>query len=123
MSKDKTVFPPPVADGFPAGAVDTQAPPRPPTVQESLQRFYPIDGDYFVLRMSEALTLNVQYMKLESEPVTPPSTQSTSHLCGDDTEAIQMAMPAAQGTRRLARAYSKRRLIPARFSCEDACAH
>ncbi|MDR6521631.1 hypothetical protein J2789_004318 [Variovorax paradoxus] len=28
------------------------------------QRFYPIDGDYFVLRMSEAVTLNVQYVKL-----------------------------------------------------------
>ncbi|MDQ0086542.1 hypothetical protein J2W35_006925 [Variovorax boronicumulans] len=28
------------------------------------QRFYPIDGDSFVLRMSEAITLNVQYVKL-----------------------------------------------------------
>lgn len=28
------------------------------------QRFYPIDGDNFVLRYSEAITLNVQYVKL-----------------------------------------------------------
>jgi hypothetical protein len=27
-------------------------------------RFYPIDGDYFVLRYSEAITLNVEYVKL-----------------------------------------------------------
>jgi hypothetical protein len=29
-----------------------------------LDRFYPIDGDYFVLRYSEAITLNVEYIKL-----------------------------------------------------------
>lgn len=29
-------------------------------------RFYPVDGDYFVLRYSEAITLNVQYVKLVS---------------------------------------------------------
>jgi hypothetical protein len=58
MSQDKTRFPPPAAEGCPAGAVDTGA----PTAQEFLQRFYPVDGDYFVLPMSEALTLNVQYM-------------------------------------------------------------
>src|SRR5882757_1783767 len=28
-------------------------------------RFYPIDGDYFVLRYSEAITLNVLYSKIE----------------------------------------------------------
>jgi hypothetical protein len=28
------------------------------------ERFYPIDGDNFVLRYSEAITLNVQYVKL-----------------------------------------------------------
>ncbi|RJG11682.1 hypothetical protein [Massilia cavernae] len=31
---------------------------------EDVQRFYPIDGDNFVLRYSEAITLNVQYVKL-----------------------------------------------------------
>jgi hypothetical protein len=30
-------------------------------------RFYPIDGDYFVLRYSEVTTLNVQYFWLEDE--------------------------------------------------------
>lgn len=29
-----------------------------------LARFYPVDGDYFVLRYSEAITLNIQYIKL-----------------------------------------------------------
>lgn len=28
-------------------------------------RFYQVDGDYFVLRYSEAITLNIQYIKLE----------------------------------------------------------
>jgi hypothetical protein len=32
--------------------------------QEAASRFYPIDGDYFVLRYSEAITLNVEYVKL-----------------------------------------------------------
>lgn len=32
----------------------------------NLARFYPIDGDYFVLRYSEAITLNVEYVKFES---------------------------------------------------------
>lgn len=30
-----------------------------------LERFYPIEGDYFVLRYSEAITLNIEYIKLE----------------------------------------------------------
>ena len=28
-------------------------------------RFYPIDGDFFVLRFSEAVTLNIQYVRLQ----------------------------------------------------------
>lgn len=28
------------------------------------QRFYPVDGDYFVLRYAETVTLNIQYVKL-----------------------------------------------------------
>ena len=28
-------------------------------------RFYPIEGDYFVVRYAEAITLNVQYVNLE----------------------------------------------------------
>lgn len=35
------------------------------------ERFYPVEGDYFVLRYSEAITLNIQYVKLEEEG--PPS--------------------------------------------------
>lgn len=36
------------------------------------ERFYPIDGDYFVLRYAESITLNVEYFKLEPEQnVTP----------------------------------------------------
>jgi hypothetical protein len=34
------------------------------------QRFYPIDGDSFVLRYSEAITLNVQYVKLTTTDLT-----------------------------------------------------
>lgn len=30
----------------------------------SAERFYPVDGDYFVMRYSEAITLNIQYVKL-----------------------------------------------------------
>ena len=29
-----------------------------------IERFYAVDGDYFVLRYSEAITLNVEYIKL-----------------------------------------------------------
>lgn len=33
----------------------------------SLERFYTVDGDYFVLRYSEAITLNIEYIKFESQ--------------------------------------------------------
>ena len=36
-------------------------------------RFYPIDGDSFVLRYSEAITLNIQYVKLVAPDAIPPS--------------------------------------------------
>ena len=35
--------------------------------ERDLSRFYPIDGDYFVLRYSEMRTLNVEYIKLRPE--------------------------------------------------------
>ena len=35
-----------------------------------LDRFYPIDGDYFVLRYSEAITLNIEYIKLAADDAT-----------------------------------------------------
>jgi hypothetical protein len=31
------------------------------------ERFYPVDGDYFVLRYSEAITLNIEYIQLKEE--------------------------------------------------------
>lgn len=39
----------------------------PEQLDDKDQRFYPIDGDYFVLRYSEAITMNVQYIKLEEQ--------------------------------------------------------
>lgn len=33
------------------------------------ERFYPIDGDNFVLRYGEAITLNIQYIKLTESPI------------------------------------------------------
>jgi len=46
------------------------------------ERFYPVDGDYFVLRYSEAITLNVVYIKLSDQGPsrsasagTPPGTE------------------------------------------------
>jgi hypothetical protein len=35
------------------------------TIPSASERFYPIEGDYFVLRYSEVLTLNVRYLDLE----------------------------------------------------------
>jgi hypothetical protein len=32
-------------------------------------RFYAVEGDYFVLRYSEAITLNIQYLKLQEEEI------------------------------------------------------
>jgi hypothetical protein len=36
----------------------------PGSIDRELDRFYPIDGDYFVLRYAEAITLNVEYIKI-----------------------------------------------------------
>lgn len=46
------------------------------------QRFYPIDGDNFVLRYSEAITLNVQYVKLTATQSLDdtPSTPVTGNV-------------------------------------------
>lgn len=40
-------------------------------VSDNESRFYPIDGDYFVLRYSEAITLNVHYLLFRSPPPAP----------------------------------------------------
>lgn len=45
------------------------------------ERFYPIDGDYFVIRAEEMTTLNVGYYKFEPEQLTDPSSvNATSAL-------------------------------------------
>lgn len=38
-------------------------------------RFYPVDGDYFVLRYTETITLNIQYIKL-GDPADSPAGAS-----------------------------------------------
>lgn len=40
-----------------------------PVVED--ERFYPIEGDYFVLRYAEAITLNIQYLVLQDEATAP----------------------------------------------------
>ena len=36
---------------------------------QDIERFYPVDGDSFVLRYAEAITLNIQYVKLTANEV------------------------------------------------------
>jgi hypothetical protein len=53
----------------------------PETGGREQERFYPVEGDYFVLRYSEAITLNIEYIKLKEELSVPagvsPAEQST----------------------------------------------
>jgi hypothetical protein len=44
----------------------------------AVPRFYGIDGDYFVLRYSEAITLNIEYLKLQ-EGQTPQQALSAKN--------------------------------------------
>ncbi|GAC1326734.1 MAG: hypothetical protein NVS3B11_23830 [Collimonas sp.] len=37
------------------------------TAADDLARFYGVDGDYFVLRYSEAITLNIEYIKIDMD--------------------------------------------------------
>ena len=55
-----------------SGDKSLDAAPGDPAAEE---RFYPVEGDYFVLRYAEAITLNIQYLRLEeeAEPSAPPS--------------------------------------------------
>jgi hypothetical protein len=53
------------------------------TTAEELKRFYVVEGDYFVLRYSEAITLNIEYIRMdkvmeEAPPELAPSTDATS---------------------------------------------
>ena len=45
-----------------------------PAETENTTRFYPIDGDYFVLRYSEAITINIQYIKLVDDKAKQENT-------------------------------------------------
>lgn len=57
LGKDKNASP--VA----ATASTTDSGPDPVPKNDDAARFYPVDGDYFVLRYSEAITLNIKYVK------------------------------------------------------------
>jgi hypothetical protein len=46
------------------------------TVEQDLARFYGVDGDYFVLRYSEAITLNIEYIKLAKLAAETPAGES-----------------------------------------------
>jgi len=45
-----------------------------PENQSTETRFYPIDGDYFVLKYSEIKNLNVQFLKFQLKSQTSPNT-------------------------------------------------
>lgn len=66
LNNDKTVPGAPLTSDAHLTAVEAAGLKDAHTPAED-QRFYPVDGDYFVLRMSEAITLNVQYVKLLKE--------------------------------------------------------
>lgn len=46
------------------------------TVEQDLARFYGVDGNYFVLRYSEAITLNIEYIKLAKLAAETPADDS-----------------------------------------------
>lgn len=47
-------------------------------VSGDMSRFYPVDGDYFVLRYAECTTLNIEYIKLKPEREFRTSEQEPS---------------------------------------------
>lgn len=59
----------------------------PDTVGRELDRFYPIDGDYFVLRYSEAITLNIEYIKLTQEIQPCDDSKDEAAALSEDIEA------------------------------------
>lgn len=50
-----------------------------------LDRFYPIDGDYFVLRYSEAITLNIEYIKLKPTNDVDQAPQSEQSISSSES--------------------------------------
>jgi hypothetical protein len=51
----------------------------PSDASENFTRFYQVDGDYFVLRYSEAITFNVQDIKLTSDTNVLPASEDGSN--------------------------------------------
>lgn len=52
-------------------ATDKPAPAATDVERVAQSRFYDVDGDSFVLRYSETITLNIQYVRLRAHSVTP----------------------------------------------------
>lgn len=54
---------------------------KPGSADGNESRFYDVDGDYFVLRYSEAITLNIQYARLipEADAVSEYANQQPNH--------------------------------------------
>jgi hypothetical protein len=51
----------------------------PSDTSANFTRFYQVDGDYFVLRYTEAITFNVQYIKLASDTNVVPTSEDRSN--------------------------------------------
>jgi hypothetical protein len=83
-----------ILQGVARRPIASDKPPIGPQGTQASQRFYDIDGDYFVLRYSEAITLNVQYVKL-TEAGGPGLTASA----GEDRVAIASSSIACTGSR------------------------
>lgn len=64
----------------------------PETGGRELERFYPVEGDYFVLRYSEAITLNIEYIQLKEEPLDPAAS-ATSTQAGPSPHALPGDQP------------------------------
>lgn len=56
--------------------------------QAKEERFYTIDGNFFVLRYSEAITLNIQYVKFEDivGNMLAVESEDTAHITGTTTQ-------------------------------------
>jgi hypothetical protein len=67
--------------------IASDKPATQPADGQNEQRFYPIDGDNFVLRYSEAITLNVQYVKLTA-------TESTNDTANAPIDSNLLGAPS-----------------------------
>lgn len=61
-------------------------------------RFYSIDGDYFVIKYEEAITLNVEYIKLE-EIEHQANSEDQADLIGPSTPATAAAAARSRNPR------------------------